>query len=148
MLEGTESRPALILRLLSGKGWTSKPSATELLQFPSNLSLYPPGTVFARCLIFPLIVKGQREAAKIHNHVPEIQRFTARIREAKLAGDHVECESVAEGPMCTSDLVLGEVRSSIIGRVLKVYLLPVPGASRDWPGSVMGLVMGMYLSLV
>ncbi|KAF6351998.1 OXA1L mitochondrial inner membrane protein [Rhinolophus ferrumequinum] len=47
-------------------------------------------TVFARCLVFPLIVKGQREAAKIHNHMPEIQKFSTRIREAKLAGDHVE----------------------------------------------------------
>jgi YidC/Oxa1 family membrane protein insertase len=47
-------------------------------------------TVLARCLVFPLIVKGQREAAKIHNHLPEIQKFSTRIREAKLAGDHTE----------------------------------------------------------
>ncbi|EHA99998.1 Mitochondrial inner membrane protein OXA1L [Heterocephalus glaber] len=47
-------------------------------------------TVLARCLVLPLIVKGQREAAKIHNHVPEIQKFSARIREAKLAGDSAE----------------------------------------------------------
>ncbi|XP_008063470.1 mitochondrial inner membrane protein OXA1L [Carlito syrichta] len=47
-------------------------------------------TVLARCLIFPLIVKGQREAAKIHNHLPEIQKFSTRIREAKLAGDNAE----------------------------------------------------------
>ncbi|XP_045697064.1 mitochondrial inner membrane protein OXA1L isoform X2 [Phyllostomus hastatus] len=47
-------------------------------------------TVFARCLVFPLIVKGQREAAKIHNHLPQIQKFSTRVREAKLAGDHAE----------------------------------------------------------
>ncbi|XP_035970721.1 mitochondrial inner membrane protein OXA1L [Halichoerus grypus] len=47
-------------------------------------------TVLARCLVFPLIVKGQREAAKIHNHLPEIQKFSTRIREAKLAGDDAE----------------------------------------------------------
>uniref|UniRef100_A0A8C6CSP7 OXA1L mitochondrial inner membrane protein n=1 Tax=Moschus moschiferus TaxID=68415 RepID=A0A8C6CSP7_MOSMO len=47
-------------------------------------------TVLARCLVFPLIVKGQREAAKIHNHLPEIQKFSARIREAKLTGNHTE----------------------------------------------------------
>ncbi|XP_004698949.1 mitochondrial inner membrane protein OXA1L [Echinops telfairi] len=47
-------------------------------------------TVLARCLVFPIIVKGQREAAKIHNHLPEIQRFSTRIREAKLAGDSAE----------------------------------------------------------
>ncbi|KAM6202562.1 mitochondrial inner membrane protein OXA1L [Rhynchocyon petersi] len=47
-------------------------------------------TVIARVLVFPLIVKGQREAAKIHNHLPEIQKFSTRIREAKLAGDQAE----------------------------------------------------------
>ncbi|EPY87618.1 mitochondrial inner membrane protein OXA1L [Camelus ferus] len=47
-------------------------------------------TVLARCLVFPLIVKGQREAAKIHNHMPEIQKFSTRIREAKLTGNHTE----------------------------------------------------------
>ncbi|XP_055471607.1 mitochondrial inner membrane protein OXA1L [Psammomys obesus] len=47
-------------------------------------------TILARILVFPLIVKGQREAAKIHNHMPEIQKFSARIREAKLAGDQTE----------------------------------------------------------
>ncbi|XP_005370551.1 mitochondrial inner membrane protein OXA1L [Microtus ochrogaster] len=47
-------------------------------------------TVVARCLIFPLIVKGQREAAKIHNHMPVIQKFSTQIREAKLAGDQAE----------------------------------------------------------
>ncbi|XP_006835521.1 PREDICTED: mitochondrial inner membrane protein OXA1L-like [Chrysochloris asiatica] len=47
-------------------------------------------TVLARCLVFPIIVKGQREAAKIHNHLPAIQKFSTRIREAKLAGDSAE----------------------------------------------------------
>ncbi|XP_060031329.1 mitochondrial inner membrane protein OXA1L [Erinaceus europaeus] len=47
-------------------------------------------TVLARCLVFPLIVKGQREAAKIHNHLPELQKFSTRIRDARLAGDHAE----------------------------------------------------------
>lgn len=55
--------------------------------------LYFPGTVVARCLIFPLIVKGQREAAKIYNHMPVIQKFSTQIKEAKLAGDQAECES-------------------------------------------------------
>ncbi|XP_032121434.1 mitochondrial inner membrane protein OXA1L [Sapajus apella] len=47
-------------------------------------------TILARCLIFPVIVKGQREAVKNQNHAPEIQKFTTRIREARLAGDHTE----------------------------------------------------------
>lgn len=56
--------------------------------------LHFPGTILARCLVFPLIVKGQREAAKIHNHMPVMQKFSTRIREAKLAGDQAECELV------------------------------------------------------
>ncbi|XP_036591177.1 mitochondrial inner membrane protein OXA1L [Trichosurus vulpecula] len=47
-------------------------------------------TVVARCLIFPLIVKGQREAVKINNHMPEIHKFTTRMNEAKLSGDKFE----------------------------------------------------------
>nr|XP_012321896.1 mitochondrial inner membrane protein OXA1L [Aotus nancymaae] len=47
-------------------------------------------TILARCLIFPVIVKGQREAVKNQNHMPEIQKFTTRVREARLAGDHTE----------------------------------------------------------
>ncbi|XP_023562703.1 mitochondrial inner membrane protein OXA1L [Octodon degus] len=47
-------------------------------------------TVLARCLVFPIIVKGQREAAKIHNHAPELGKFSIQIKEAKLAGDNVE----------------------------------------------------------
>lgn len=68
--------------------------ATGSFSFHSKPVLYFPGTVLARCLVFPLIVKGQREAAKIHNHMPEMQKFSARIREAKLAGDQAECELV------------------------------------------------------
>ncbi|XP_020863879.1 mitochondrial inner membrane protein OXA1L isoform X1 [Phascolarctos cinereus] len=47
-------------------------------------------TVVARFLIFPLIVKGQQEAVKINNHMPEIHKFTTRMNEAKLSGDKFE----------------------------------------------------------
>ncbi|XP_044518220.1 mitochondrial inner membrane protein OXA1L isoform X1 [Gracilinanus agilis] len=47
-------------------------------------------TVFARIMIFPLIVKGQREAVKINNHMPEIHKFSNRMNEAKLSGDKFE----------------------------------------------------------
>lgn len=77
-------------------------------------------TVFARCLIFPLIVKGQREAAKIHNHVPEIQRFTARIREAKLAGDHVEFYRAS------SEMTLYQKKHDI--KLFKPLILPLTQA--------------------
>ncbi|XP_060111391.1 mitochondrial inner membrane protein OXA1L [Heteronotia binoei] len=48
------------------------------------------GTVAARCLIFPLIVKGQREAIKLNNHMPHINQLTSRINEAKRSGNKFE----------------------------------------------------------
>uniref|UniRef100_A0ACB8EXI3 Uncharacterized protein n=1 Tax=Sphaerodactylus townsendi TaxID=933632 RepID=A0ACB8EXI3_9SAUR len=45
------------------------------------------GTVAARCLVFPLIVKGQREAVKLNNHLPQINELTARMNEAKRSGN-------------------------------------------------------------
>ncbi|XP_012504816.1 PREDICTED: mitochondrial inner membrane protein OXA1L isoform X2 [Propithecus coquereli] len=77
-------------------------------------------TVFARCLVFPLIVKGQREAAKIHNHLPEIQKFSARIREAKLAGDH------AEFYRASSEMTLYQKKHGI--KLFKPLILPLTQA--------------------
>ncbi|XP_053115047.1 mitochondrial inner membrane protein OXA1L [Hemicordylus capensis] len=48
------------------------------------------GTVVARCLIFPLIVKGQREAVKLNNHLPQINQLTSRLNEAKRMGNKFE----------------------------------------------------------
>ncbi|XP_054848512.1 mitochondrial inner membrane protein OXA1L [Eublepharis macularius] len=48
------------------------------------------GTVAARFLIFPLIVKGQREAVKLNNHLPQINELTGRINEAKRSGNKFE----------------------------------------------------------
>ncbi|XP_077170186.1 mitochondrial inner membrane protein OXA1L [Paroedura picta] len=48
------------------------------------------GTVAARCVIFPLIVKGQREAMKLNNHMPQIQALTGRANEAKRSGNKFE----------------------------------------------------------
>ncbi|KAM6180497.1 mitochondrial inner membrane protein OXA1L [Erethizon dorsatum] len=77
-------------------------------------------TVLARCLVFPLIVKGQREAAKIHNHVPEIQKFSARIREAKLAGDN------AEFSRASTEMTLYQKKHDI--KLLRPLILPLTQA--------------------
>ncbi|XP_070623055.1 mitochondrial inner membrane protein OXA1L-like [Erythrolamprus reginae] len=45
------------------------------------------GTVFIRCLVFPLIVKSQRDAIRLNNHMPQITAFTERISAAKKAGN-------------------------------------------------------------
>uniref|UniRef100_A0A6J0V4C6 Mitochondrial inner membrane protein OXA1L n=1 Tax=Pogona vitticeps TaxID=103695 RepID=A0A6J0V4C6_9SAUR len=48
------------------------------------------GTVVARCLVFPLIVKGQQEAAKLNKHMPQINQLTARMNEAKRSTNKFE----------------------------------------------------------
>ncbi|KAG8455446.1 hypothetical protein GDO86_001577 [Hymenochirus boettgeri] len=48
------------------------------------------GTLLARILVFPLIVKGQREAAKLNNHMPQISAITTRMNEAKHSGNKFE----------------------------------------------------------
>uniref|UniRef100_A0A8C7YC25 OXA1L mitochondrial inner membrane protein n=1 Tax=Oryzias sinensis TaxID=183150 RepID=A0A8C7YC25_9TELE len=48
------------------------------------------GTVLARLAVFPVIVKGQREAAKLNNVLPEITKLTNRMNEAKQSGNKFE----------------------------------------------------------
>ncbi|XP_032400467.1 mitochondrial inner membrane protein OXA1L isoform X1 [Etheostoma spectabile] len=48
------------------------------------------GTVLARLAVFPVIVKGQREAAKLNNVMPEMTKLTARMNEAKQSGNKFE----------------------------------------------------------
>ncbi|XP_061664903.1 mitochondrial inner membrane protein OXA1L [Syngnathoides biaculeatus] len=48
------------------------------------------GTVVARLAVFPVIVKGQREAAKLNNVMPEMSRLTAKMTEAKQSGNKFE----------------------------------------------------------
>ncbi|XP_077444329.1 mitochondrial inner membrane protein OXA1L isoform X2 [Stigmatopora argus] len=45
------------------------------------------GTVVARLALFPFIVKGQREAAKLNNVMPEMSRLSAKMSEAKQSGN-------------------------------------------------------------
>uniref|UniRef100_A0A1A7WX45 Oxidase (Cytochrome c) assembly 1-like n=1 Tax=Iconisemion striatum TaxID=60296 RepID=A0A1A7WX45_9TELE len=48
------------------------------------------GTILARLAVFPLMVKGQREAAKLNNVLPEITKLTAKMNEAKQSGNKYE----------------------------------------------------------
>nr|XP_057923388.1 mitochondrial inner membrane protein OXA1L isoform X2 [Doryrhamphus excisus] len=48
------------------------------------------GTVMARLIVFPVIVKGQREAAKLNNVMPEMTKLTTRMTEAKQSGNKFE----------------------------------------------------------
>uniref|UniRef100_A0A1A8FP00 Oxidase (Cytochrome c) assembly 1-like n=2 Tax=Nothobranchius korthausae TaxID=1143690 RepID=A0A1A8FP00_9TELE len=48
------------------------------------------GTILARLAVFPIIVKGQREAAKLNNVLPEITKLTSKMTEAKQSGNKYE----------------------------------------------------------
>uniref|UniRef100_A0A8C9SFD1 OXA1L mitochondrial inner membrane protein n=1 Tax=Scleropages formosus TaxID=113540 RepID=A0A8C9SFD1_SCLFO len=48
------------------------------------------GTILARCAVFPVIVKGQREAAKLNNVLPEMTKLSNRMNEAKMSGNKFE----------------------------------------------------------
>lgn len=50
------------------------------------------GTVLARMAVFPVIVKGQREAAKLNNVLPDMTKLTNRLNEAKQSGNKFECK--------------------------------------------------------
>ncbi|XP_063157610.1 mitochondrial inner membrane protein OXA1L-like [Candoia aspera] len=45
------------------------------------------GTVLIRCLVFPLMVKNQRDSIALSNHIPQITVLSARVSEAKKTGN-------------------------------------------------------------
>ncbi|KAM3821784.1 mitochondrial inner membrane protein OXA1L [Vipera latastei] len=48
------------------------------------------GTVVARCLVFPLIVKSQRQAVLLNNHYPQMSEINSRITDARKSGNRKE----------------------------------------------------------
>ncbi|XP_041436126.1 mitochondrial inner membrane protein OXA1L-like isoform X2 [Xenopus laevis] len=75
------------------------------------------GTVLARILVFPLIVKGQREAAKLNNHMPQISSITNRINEAKQSGNKFQFSKAY------SDLTLYQKKHDV--NPLRGFLVPL-----------------------
>ncbi|KAM4810305.1 mitochondrial inner membrane protein OXA1L [Rhinophrynus dorsalis] len=75
------------------------------------------GTVIARILVFPLIVKGQREAAKLNNHMPQISSMTTRMNEAKRTGNKFEFSKAY------SDLTLYQKKHDV--NPLRGFLVPL-----------------------
>uniref|UniRef100_A0A8C5PCA3 OXA1L mitochondrial inner membrane protein n=1 Tax=Leptobrachium leishanense TaxID=445787 RepID=A0A8C5PCA3_9ANUR len=75
------------------------------------------GTVMARVLVFPLMVKGLREAAKLNNHMPQINTFTTRINEAKQSGNKFELSKAY------SDLTLYQKKHNV--NPLRGFLVPL-----------------------
>lgn len=48
------------------------------------------GTLCVRIIIFPLVIKAQKNMIKFSNHMPVIQELQARLSEARQCGDHIE----------------------------------------------------------
>ncbi|XP_072232344.1 mitochondrial inner membrane protein OXA1L [Leuresthes tenuis] len=75
------------------------------------------GTVLARMAVFPFIVKGQREAAKLNNVLPQITKLTNRMNEAKQSGNKFEFASAY------SDLNLFQKKHDV--NPLRGFLVPL-----------------------
>ncbi|XP_033839419.1 mitochondrial inner membrane protein OXA1L isoform X1 [Periophthalmus magnuspinnatus] len=75
------------------------------------------GTVLARLLVFPVIVKGQREAAKLNNVLPEMTKLTNRMNEAKQSGNKFDFAKAY------SDLNLFQKKHDV--NPLRGFLIPV-----------------------
>lgn len=48
------------------------------------------GTVIVRCCLFPVVVKQQRHAMNMNNHMPRFQELTKKMNEARQTGDQYE----------------------------------------------------------
>ncbi|XP_030043801.1 mitochondrial inner membrane protein OXA1L isoform X2 [Microcaecilia unicolor] len=75
------------------------------------------GTVLVRCMVFPLIVKGQREAVKLNNHMPQINELTGRMNEAKSSGNKFEFSKAY------TDLMLYQKKHDV--NPLRGFLVPL-----------------------
>ncbi|XP_051937833.1 mitochondrial inner membrane protein OXA1L [Hippocampus zosterae] len=75
------------------------------------------GTVVARLAVFPVIVKGQREAAKLNNVMPEMTRLNSRMTEAKQSGNKFEFAKAY------SDLTLFQKKHDV--NPIRGFLIPL-----------------------
>uniref|UniRef100_A0A182QBU0 Membrane insertase YidC/Oxa/ALB C-terminal domain-containing protein n=1 Tax=Anopheles farauti TaxID=69004 RepID=A0A182QBU0_9DIPT len=48
------------------------------------------GTVVVRTLLFPLVIASQRNAAKMNNHMPQLQVLQMKMTEARQAGNAID----------------------------------------------------------
>ncbi|KAI9543284.1 hypothetical protein NQZ68_011933 [Dissostichus eleginoides] len=75
------------------------------------------GTVFARLAVFPVIVKGQREAAKLNNVLPEMTKLNTKMSEAKNSGNK------SHFAKAYSDLMLFQKKHDV--NPLRGFLVPL-----------------------
>ncbi|CAL4114082.1 unnamed protein product [Meganyctiphanes norvegica] len=52
-------------------------------------------TVCIRCLLFPLVIKAQKNGAKMANHMPQMQILQMKITEARNSGNQMEAARIS-----------------------------------------------------
>lgn len=57
------------------------------------------GTVVVRTLLFPLVILAQRNAAKMHNNMPQMQTIQLKMTEARQTGDAIEAARLGQEMM-------------------------------------------------
>ncbi|XP_010899007.2 mitochondrial inner membrane protein OXA1L [Esox lucius] len=75
------------------------------------------GTILARIMVFPVIVKGQREAAKLNNVMPEMTKLTNKMNEAKQSGNKFDFAKAY------SDLTMFQKKNDV--NPLRGFLVPL-----------------------
>ncbi|KAG5310842.1 OXA1L protein, partial [Acromyrmex insinuator] len=82
-------------------GWTPTGIVHNLLEF-MHINLDMPWwlaivitTICARSLLFPLVIKTQKNVIRLTNHMPKIQDFNIRLTEARNCGDHMQSAQIA-----------------------------------------------------
>ncbi|XP_063043634.1 mitochondrial inner membrane protein OXA1L [Engraulis encrasicolus] len=123
-----EAGPELRLAELGLGNYTPVGAIQNLLEF-FHMDLGMPwwgaialGTVLARCLVFPVIVKGQREAAKLNNVMPEMTKLTNRMNEAKQSGNKFDFAKAY------SDLMLFQKKNDVNplrGLIVPLVQMPI-----------------------
>lgn len=54
------------------------------------------GTIVVRTLLFPLVILSQRNAAKMNNHLPEMQAIQLKMSDARERGDRLDAARYAQ----------------------------------------------------
>ncbi|KAL6424682.1 hypothetical protein ACFW04_009979 [Cataglyphis niger] len=75
------------------------------------------GTLCVRILIFPLVIKAQKNMIKFSNHMPAIQELQAKLTEARQCGDHIE------SARCATELMQYMKKNNI--SALKNFIVPL-----------------------
>lgn len=57
------------------------------------------GTLVVRTIIFPLVIMAQRNAAKMNNHMPQMQLLQLKMSEARQSGNAIESARYAQEMM-------------------------------------------------